>query len=351
MKVAIIGDSSRLFMPYVDNYEKILKKNNVEYIIIQWDRYKTDNSHCEFIYRDKKNGHKKNIIDYIKYCDFIKDKLENLKFDLIIICGIPIVWILSFYLQILNNVKYIIDIRDYHKIIKFISIKKIINNSAITVLSSPGFKEWLPKYDKYIINHNTQIENISSLENPNSFISDENVKISYIGSIRDYKVNIELIDSLKNNCKINLFFHGDGEVNIDIENYIKRHNIKNVFITGRYYKEDESIFYQKSDLINVIIPNNEINSKTLLPNRLYNALLFGKPLITLDGTYLAKQIEKYKIGIVINSLNNVEYDILEYIKYFDKKNYENGRLNFIRDVIRDNIEFENTIEKLVIRIL
>lgn len=351
MNVAIIGDSSRLFMPYVDSYEKILKKNKVNYTLIQWDRYKTDDLKCEFIYRDKKNGHKKNIIDYIKYCMFVKEKLKDVEYDLIILCGIPITFLLSFYIQYFNKGKYIIDIRDYHKILRFISIKKAIKHSVITVLSSPGFKEWLPKDYNYLINHNTQVKSMSILKEVKKCNSNEKINISYIGAIRDYRVNIDLINSVKNNSRFDLFFHGDGEINKDIEIFIKEHKIRNVYITGRYHKEDENKFYQSSDLINVIVPNEEINSKTLLPNRLYNAVLFGKPLLTLRGTYLADQIEKYKLGIVLASLNNIEQDIFRYLTTFDKKEYEDGRLNFIKDISKDNNEFQSIIEKFITEIL
>ena len=49
-------------MPYVDNYEKVLKENNIDYTIINWDRFQIEDANSEFKYRDKKIGHQKNNV-------------------------------------------------------------------------------------------------------------------------------------------------------------------------------------------------------------------------------------------------------------------------------------------------
>ena len=53
MKIALICPSNMLYMPYVDNYTKILEENNTNYTIINWDRFGTEEI-SEFTYRDNK---------------------------------------------------------------------------------------------------------------------------------------------------------------------------------------------------------------------------------------------------------------------------------------------------------
>ena len=86
-----------------------------------------------------------------------------------IVFGIQLTFFLKNILQKKDlNINILIDIRDYNKIINF-NIKKVIDNSYFTVISSPGYKEWLPNSGKYIINHNTQISSINTLKEVKQF--------------------------------------------------------------------------------------------------------------------------------------------------------------------------------------
>ena len=144
MKIALICPSNMLYMPYVDNYEAILKANEINYTIVNWDRFSIEKE-SEFIYRDKKIGHQRNYFDYYKYYRFVLKILKNNRFDKVIVFGLQMAYFLNKYL--IKNYKgnYIIDIRDYNKIIKIFNPAKIIKNSAVTVISSPGYKQWLPE--------------------------------------------------------------------------------------------------------------------------------------------------------------------------------------------------------------
>lgn len=349
MKIALICPSNMLYMPYINNYIKVLDSIGVRYEIINWDRLQSETLDSSLTYRDSKAGLQRNLIDYYKYKGFIDKKLRFNNYDKLIIFGIQLAFFLRNVLLKKYKGKYIIDIRDYNKILKIYNIKKIVENSAFTVVSSLGFVEWLPTSNKYIINHNTQICSLQDLREVNieDFNGDKKINISYIGSLRDYDINVNFIDSLKNNERFNLFFHGEGMINNQIEYYLKNHQIKNVYLTGRYTKDEEINLYMKSDLINILIPNNHINSKTLLPNRLYNAIIFGKPIIASEGTYLAKQIDDYKLGIIINSFKELEEKIYKYVNSFDANKYDQQRESFIKKVIEENRIFKLNLMKFV----
>ncbi|SFQ62570.1 hypothetical protein SAMN05421670_3066 [Psychrobacillus psychrotolerans] len=344
MRLALICPSNMLYMPYVKSYETILNSNNVDYDIISWDRFHIEDPVNPLNYRDIKIGHQRSYLDYLRYKKFIINKLNSKKYDKIIVFGIQISYFLKKYLLKYYKNKYILDIRDYNKIINFFNIKNIIENSNYTVLSSPGYFDWLPIGNKYLINHNTFIKNLNELKKNYNNFGSNNINIACIGALRDYQINIDLIKKLKNNEKVSLSFHGEGDINKDIVKFIEKKAVNNVVVTGRYNQEEEASLYINSNLINTIIPNNHINSKTLLPNRLYNAVLFGRLLLTQEGTYLAEQIKEYNLGIVISkSLNEIFEEIDTYLKEYDDLKYEEGRTLFFENVIKDNNHF---IEKL-----
>ena len=347
MKIALICPTNMLYMPYVNNYEKILKESNADYTIINWDRFHMENIGSILKHRDKKIGHQRNYFDYLKYKKFIIEKLNETRYDKLIIFGLQLTYFLKNYLVNSYKGKYIIDIRDHNKIIKLINIIKLIDNSTFTVISSPGYKLWLPESDKYIINHNTQIDNLEELRTLDIKLDKGKINISCIGAIRDYKVNIEFINSLKNKYNVNLFYHGDGIINDDIKKHLIDNKIENVIFTGMYTQEKEEELYIKSDFINVLRYNDGANNKTALPNRLYNSALYGKQMIALESTYLAEQIKEYKLGIVLDSFENIEEKINQYIKEFNEIEYGKKRVSFFEKVINDNTHFRMKLKEFI----
>lgn len=340
MKIALIGDSNLLFMPYHSNYAEILKEVNADFITITWDRFQLDDDASEVKFRDKKIGHQRNFLDYMKYIKFVIRKINEEKFDKIIIFGLPIAYFMRNFLLKNFRDKYILDIRDYHKILKFVNIEKLIEGSKMSIISSPMYKEWLPKSDKYIVNHNTKINNLNEIKPHGINSHNKAISIAYIGATRDFKINIDFINSLKNNKRVRIFFHGAGEIDGDIIKYINENKIDNVELTGRYIKSDEPNLYNSSDLINVLRYNDGINNKTALPNRLYSSAFYGKPMLAYRGNYLDEIISKYDLGMVIDTFDNLEEEINAYFTNFDIDKYNVGRVEYLSQIIEENRIFK-----------
>lgn len=348
MKIALICPSNMLYMPYVDNYTKIFDEIDVDYSVINWDRFKIEKD-SEFTYRDSKIGHQRSFLDYFKYSRFVLNILKKNNYDKVVVFGIQLVFFLKSNLIREYSNKYIIDIRDYNRIIKYFNIKKSIDHSNFTVLSSPGYKEWLPKSNKYIINHNTKIESLDELRQvkPFDLSSINKISVGCIGALRDYKINIDFIQSLKNSEIVQLNYHGEGDINEDISRYLLEYDIKNVKLTGRYTKDQEEDLYNKNDIINVLRYNDGINNKTALPNRVYNAPIYGRPIIAYEGTQLSEIVKKYSLGIVVDSFENVVEAILNFANTFNRDEYNENRKKFFRNVTTDNLLFVKYVEGFV----
>ena len=63
-------------MPYLINYEQILKKSKADYDIIIWDRFGIE-KRSAFVYRDRKYGHRRGLLDYYRYQKFINKHLDS----------------------------------------------------------------------------------------------------------------------------------------------------------------------------------------------------------------------------------------------------------------------------------
>lgn len=346
--IALICPSNMLYMPYVRSYINILESQNLKYIIINWNRLDLVEEILGYTFKDKKRMHQRNYIDYIKYKNFIIDKLDKEEIDKVVVFTLQLGHILKKYLTEKLDGRYILDIRDYNRIFKFTNFRKLIESSCLCVISSPGYKEWLPESDKYVINHNTSVSSLDELISNNGVKTDADINIGTIGVLRHWKVNIDFVERLKNSSKYNLIFYGEGTINDRLKEYIDVKKLKNVKLYGRYKKEEEDNIYRSVDLINALFSRDNKNCKTLLANRLYNSVLHGKPMITLSGTYQAKIIKKYEIGLVLEDLDDLDKQIDEYLESFSCDRYNNGRVEFLKTVINENYYFNERVERFLL---
>lgn len=344
-KIAIIVPANIFRAPYINYYVNILEKEDVNFDIISWDKegIKEDGLQFKTKMSNEDNPLKK-FYYYYKFKKFVERKLILKNYDYVIVHTLQLNIFLQKFLYKKYKGKYIVDIRDYSifNIFKR-KLKKILKNSRQNFISSEGFKKWLPKNINYTLSHNTDLQNIQIVETKD-FI-EEKLIFSTIGSLRDKKLTLDIIKSLKNSTKIELNFFGDGPISNELKK-IKSNNFK---YYGKYTKNQEQEFYKKSNLINILLPKDNINSRTLMPNRFYNALLFGKLIVATEGTYLGDIIKEYNLGIVIelDNIYNLENYIFDELKKLDLQKYNLGKNKIINKIKEDQNKFEKILKKII----
>lgn len=117
----------------------------------------------KFTYINNKNTYNKGVIEYLLYVKFIIKNLKELKPSRIIVFGIQLTFFLQDYLNKFTG-KYIIDIRDYHKLIQ-ITNNKIFKLAMYVAISSPGFKSWLPQTNNFLVSYNLNMLSYLKLKN------------------------------------------------------------------------------------------------------------------------------------------------------------------------------------------
>jgi len=347
MRVALVAGSNRLYMPYVSHYEAVLTDYGADYDLINWDRLHIEDDR-ELTYRDHKHSIRRNFFDYVNFSRFAVSKLLKYEYGKVIIFGIESSFFLRQIITDCYSNRCVLDIRDDHRIRRFSNIGKMVSISCFAALSSPGYREWLPSSDKYVINHNTAANSLNDLAGVDANWSNKRrIVIANIGSIAEARVQTDLVEALKNREHIVVRFHGEGAASDKVKERAARQRITNVEFTGRYTREEEEPLYLGADMINVLLYNDSVNNRTALPNRLYNAAMYGKPLLALEGTFLSRVIREYSLGLVVNSLKGLEESIWHYLSSFDVQRYEDGRARFFNKVIMDNTAFRERLREFV----
>lgn len=308
--------------PRVEKEVNTLIDEGYEVTIICWDRnnkYKVKESFLVLtngkakIYRlgipaTYGGGMKKNLKGLILFqINLIKwlFKLKN-EYDIVHACDFDTAFVASKCCKLLKK-KLIYDIFDYYvdsfsvpnglrKIIEKLD-HNIINKADHVIICSENRKQQIkgsiPK--KLSIIHNTPINITNKINCIN--LNKDKVKIVYIGILSDGRLLKQLGNVIINNPNIELHIGGFGK----LEDYFKDLSSKfsNIIFYGKvdYLKALE--LEKSCDIITAIYDPTIPNHFYAAPNKFYESIMLGKPLIMVKGTGMSDVVLKHNIGEII----------------------------------------------------
>lgn len=350
MKFGVILNGD-LNAPHLKIYTNILDSCGISYDVISWDRSNNFNKN-EFTFSHPSSYHQsmlKSLYAYVKFAKFIKKNINKYKYDKLIVISPQVALFIPFFLKHNYKKKYIFDYRDLSieqkKPFKPL-LKIVLSNSYANVISSPGFKRYLPKGFDYILSHNFDIKLVQDTLSKHINKYDESIiKVLTIGAIR-YDANYEVIDSLGNVEGVELSFVGKGGASTVFENYCKNKGFENILFKGFYKKEDEGNIIKEHTCINIFYPNWP-SHVTALSNRFYNSLIFKRPMIVTKGGTQGFYAEKYGVGLVVENCENLGDVIKEYIRNLDFSEYEQRCNSLLKSFVDDYKIFHQEIQRFI----
>lgn len=358
MKVLIVGFFTRTYMPYIERYERILKEFNIEYDIIYFDRDSSGESVKDgnsFIFKSITTASKiKKILPVFKYRNYIRSIVKENKYDkLIFLTTMPALLIGK---DVLKKYKenYIFDYRDYtYEKFNFYrkKVDEIIKNSFITLMSSKGYLDFFKNKEKVLQTHN--ISNIEGkIESAIDLKNKEKIRIGFLGYVRYFDVNSKLINSFKNDPKYILDYYGTVFSDCNLKEFCLKNNINNVYLKGKFNNQDKALIYKEIDIINSIYSLDSPEVKPAIPNRLYDCILFKKPILVSKGTFLSEIVEKYQLGLSLDlNSNNWKEELENYISIFDKEKFEKNCNTFLEKVMEDEKKCDEIVKKFLNKFL
>lgn len=350
MKVILALAANKWFSPYLRIYTNLLDKNNIDYDIVFWNRDKSENEPISFVANFDADTRINKIRAYIQYVKFISKCVRRGNYDKIIVFSSQLSICLSHLLLGEFRDNYMIDFRDLS--VEQNSIFKrwysvLLNNSCLNVISSPGFVEYLPKNINYVLSHNFDIDLVrQTICREEKMPSFGEINILTIGGIRDYGSNIEVVKALANKKPFNLQFVGKGEAVDKIKQYVKQYGISNVTFLGYYDKKDEPDFVKKAHFINIYYPMRPSHNSAL-SNRFYNSLIFKRPMIVTKNTVQGDFVDKYNLGLSLNSCEKLDEKINSFISNYNHTDFCSRANCLLETFISDYQDFEDELIKFV----
>lgn len=268
----------------------------------------------------------KNIFKLISFQFWLYKKLKEDRnnYDIIHACDFDTAYV-GYKIAKKYNKKFIYDIYDYYvdchnlSFMKEIIEKKdikIINNANAVILCTEQRKKQIRKANpkKVFVIHNTP--DIEQKENNNMF-NPKKIKLCYVGILQDDRLIKEVCDEIIKHENIELHIGGFGKYENYIDDLSKKY--KNIYFYGQMKYKDVLELENKCDILfatyNPSVPNHRYSA----PNKVYEAMCLGKPIIVCKNTGVDELVDKEKIGYSINYNSKEFVDTINKITQNDYK--------------------------------
>lgn len=244
------------------------------------------------------------------------------KYDIIHACDFDTAFT-SFRVARKTGKKIVYDIFDYYveafgvpKYLKKYIEKKdheIINSADGVIICTEKRKEQIKGT---IPNRLAIIQNTpSSIKKPFNKIDLENTKIKlvYVGILGQGRFIKEIAEIVKGNSQYEFHIGGFGEYEEYFYNMSKQYS--NIRFYGKLSYKQALELENSCDIMTAIYDPKVPNHNYAAPNKFYEALMLGKPLIMVKNTGMDEVVSLHDIGEVIE---------------YDKRSLENAIVNLVR---------------------
>ncbi len=353
MKICFILYGNLYLTPYIKNYLEVF--NDEECDIICWNRHRIEEtiSECNVMSfardtKDNKDNKIKKMIGYIQYTAFVRRKLLEKKYDLVVnLQSIGGVFNSRILLKNYKD-KYIIDVRDYSiegiPILRNVEYK-LLRNSRLNVISSEGYKNFLPNDCAYQVVHNYSDirQDIRQKIITRDFAPP--FSLSYIGLIRFQEQNKKIIDLFANDTRFQINFIGKNAY--ELENYIAERDVKNVRLIDQFSPGQTLEFYAQTDAILNVYGNHTPLLDYALSNKLYFAAALHMPILVSKDTYMEKISTENGFGFVLDFEDSgIKDKLYNYMLQHNTKQFTQDCDAFMKKVQKENKKFTDALYKI-----
>jgi len=190
--------------------------------------------------------------------------------------------------------------------VKFLE-KMLMKKVSMLILSSPFF--WSEYYQHIYRGRWALVENMPEKKIWKNFLGKQDKKtcvVGYIGWIRDSRPIKCLLTAVKElrreGYDIRVFFAGFGPDDQEIRKTAA--DLDFVSFYGHYqYDKEAPDLYSRVDIIFSVYDISVKNGKILLPNRFYECIVCGLPIIVAKETKLQNYMDQYGIGYAVDYLS------------------------------------------------
>lgn len=259
----------------------------------------------------------------------------------------------SSIISILTGKKFVFDIFDFiygrpngllQRVIKIMQCQ-IINRADATIICTEERKQQIKgtKPKKLVVIHNTpQRKDVNVIKKINPV---GKVKLVYVGILQDYRLLEEVLECISEHPEMELHIGGFGKYEDLVKQFSGKYH--NIIFYGKLSYDKTLSLENQSDIILAIYDPSIENHEYAAPNKFYEGLMLGKPLVMVKGTGMSEVVEQYNIGCLIEySKEGFEKGVLDLLSKRDSWN----SMSVTMKNLYDKIYNWNVMEKRLVEL-
>lgn len=225
--------------------------------------------------------------------------------------------------------------------------RKIMGRANVIILPDKNRIRNVPKRFRnkiYLVNNAPDIDLkiVSEKSKGLSVKRPSKINLIYYGGFSgDRGINFLLKIAKSMEDKIDIYFAGLGDLKELIMDYSRK--LSNVYYLGYLGQEEVLAYLSLMDISYVVYSPVYEHNRLSSPNKVFEAMAFGKPMIVAKGTSIDEIVDKYDLGYVVDyqeqsikytlgtldkaTLNKKEDNLKKAYKYFC---WDNSKVNLLK---------------------
>lgn len=308
-------------------------------------------------------GFKKNLIPLLKFQKYILKFIKTHKdeYDIIHACDFDTAFT-SHKLAKRYGIKFVYDIFDYYVdafnvpgllrgIVKGFD-ERIMNKSDAIIICSEERRNQIGKIKQknILVIHNSPasvnmqkndlILKELGLKNENNTAV---VNIAYIGILNDSRLIPEILHAISKNPDFHLYIAGFGKYEADVKSFSDKY--QNIHFFGRISYDKTLAIESYCDILLAIYDPAVPNHKYAAPNKFYESLMLGKPLMMVKNTGMSQYITDNNLGGIIDYS---EVSFINGINELNKRRSEWASIGIRgKELYKENFSWETMEARLI----
>lgn len=249
------------------------------------------------------SGFFKQSLSFMKFLFYVKKYIKKHPFNFIHLHDLD-----SGILTLLvkkNNKKWILDLHEQYdriykgfkrKIVRILLTKISQKMDSFVLVNELQFNDYKEIYQdkKVIILPNYPEKKIFNKLNK---VKSKKIRISFIGSVRDYKSLSTLIETFGGDLRFQINIIGKGVAQKQLQE--KYSNIENVKFVDSFTYNEIIKYYNETDLTYAAYDIINDNYNLAIPVKVYESIMCEIPVIVSKGTEVDKFITSQNLGIAV----------------------------------------------------
>lgn len=188
--------------------------------------------------------------------------------------------------------------------------KKFIKDALLTVVTSEGFIDYHfgnTRPSNIVMVPNRVNPQVVNYHYTHRNLDMAHLTIGFVGGIR-YRSIVNFAKVFVSNYP-NYHFHMFGDINQTLKPACDKlkDQFENIHFHGVFQNpQDLPSIYGTIDMVLATYDLSSTNVRYAEPNKLYESIYFGTPIIVSKGTFLSKKVESLGIGYSLNAMNDDE---------------------------------------------